>query len=151
MQVLFNWGHHQANVYLLKCLLHLFILYVHMWLHELKAWHVWKSEDNSWHLALSLHHVGSGMKLKISSDLAASVFIHWPALPQFLFYLLICFCKTGSIIYPLAVLELTMEARLASNSQILLTLPPKCWVVSFFKLTYILLLLWDSDLLCSLG
>jgi hypothetical protein len=41
-----------------------------------------------------------------------------------LFY---CFFETGFLCVVLAVLELTLETRLASNSEIRLPLPPKCW------------------------
>jgi hypothetical protein len=35
--------------------------------------------------------------------------------------------ETGFLCVALAVLELTLETRLASNSEIRLPLPPKCW------------------------
>jgi hypothetical protein len=35
--------------------------------------------------------------------------------------------ETGFLCVALAVLELTMWTRLASNSEIHLPLPPKCW------------------------
>jgi hypothetical protein len=37
------------------------------------------------------------------------------------------FLETGFLCVALAVLELTLETRLASNSEIHLPLPPKCW------------------------
>jgi hypothetical protein len=37
------------------------------------------------------------------------------------------FFKTGFLCVALAVLELTLQIRLASNSEIRLPLPPKCW------------------------
>jgi hypothetical protein len=48
----------------------------------------------------------------------------------FLFcFVLFCFCffETGFLCVALAVLELTLETRLASNSEIRLPRPPKCW------------------------
>jgi hypothetical protein len=42
--------------------------------------------------------------------------------------LFVClFFETGFFCVALAVLELTLQTRLASNSEILLPLPPKCW------------------------
>jgi hypothetical protein len=35
--------------------------------------------------------------------------------------------ETGFLCVALAVLELTLQTRLASNSEICLSLPPKCW------------------------
>jgi hypothetical protein len=43
------------------------------------------------------------------------------------FYLLFCFVLTGFLCIALAVLELTLQTRLASNSEICLPLPPKYW------------------------
>jgi hypothetical protein len=46
----------------------------------------------------------------------------------FLFcFVLFCFFETGFLCVTLAVLELTLQTRLASNSEILLPLPSKCW------------------------
>ena len=43
--------------------------------------------------------------------------------------LFVCFIffETRFLCVALAVLELTLETRLAANSEILLLLPPKCW------------------------
>jgi hypothetical protein len=38
-----------------------------------------------------------------------------------------CFFEIGFLCVALAVLELTLETRLASNSEIHLPLPPQCW------------------------
>ena len=38
-----------------------------------------------------------------------------------------CFFETGFLCVALAVMELTLETRLASTSEICLPLPPKCW------------------------
>jgi hypothetical protein len=38
-----------------------------------------------------------------------------------------CFFKTGFLCIALAVLELTLSTRLASNSEICLPLPPEHW------------------------
>jgi hypothetical protein len=43
-----------------------------------------------------------------------------------LFVCFVCFFETGFLCVALAVLELIL--RLASNSEICLSLPPKCWV-----------------------
>ena len=43
------------------------------------------------------------------------------------FYLFVLFFETGILCIALAVLELTLQTRLASNSEICLPLPPKCW------------------------
>jgi hypothetical protein len=43
------------------------------------------------------------------------------------FYFLDFFFETGFLCAALAVLELTLQTRLASNSEIHLPLPPKCW------------------------
>jgi hypothetical protein len=47
--------------------------------------------------------------------------------PFILFFLLFGFFETGFLCVALAVLELTLETWLASNSEISLPLPPKCW------------------------
>jgi hypothetical protein len=47
-----------------------------------------------------------------------------------LFVCLFLFCffsETGFLCIALAVLELTLKTRLASNSEICLLLPPECW------------------------
>jgi hypothetical protein len=44
-----------------------------------------------------------------------------------LFWFCFCFFETGFLCIVPAVLELTLETRLASNSEIRLPLPPKCW------------------------
>jgi hypothetical protein len=45
------------------------------------------------------------------------------------FVFVFCFVfETGFLSIALAVLELTLLTRLASNSEICLSLPPKCWV-----------------------
>jgi hypothetical protein len=53
----------------------------------------------------------------------------WPALTAvlYLFIYLFWFFETGFLCVALAVLELTLLTRLASNSEICLPLPPKCW------------------------
>jgi hypothetical protein len=45
----------------------------------------------------------------------------------YLFIYLFWFFETGSLCIALAVLELTLQTRLASNSEIRLPLPPECW------------------------
>jgi hypothetical protein len=45
----------------------------------------------------------------------------------YLFIYLFWFSETGFLCVALAVLELTLQTRLASNSEIRLPLPPKCW------------------------
>ena len=46
----------------------------------------------------------------------------------FLFCLFVClFFETGFLCIALALLELTLKTRLASNQEICLPLPPKCW------------------------
>jgi hypothetical protein len=45
----------------------------------------------------------------------------------FFFFGFILFFETGFLYVPLAVLELTLFTRRASNSEIRLPLPPKCW------------------------
>ena len=45
----------------------------------------------------------------------------------FLFLFLFLFFQTGFLCIALAVLELTLQTRLASNSEICLPLPPECW------------------------
>jgi hypothetical protein len=46
-------------------------------------------------------------------------------------FLFVCFCffffEKGFLCVTLADLELTLKTRLASNSEIHLPLPPKCW------------------------
>jgi hypothetical protein len=42
-------------------------------------------------------------------------------------WLVFRFSETGFLCVALAVLELTLQTRLASNSEIHLPLPPKCW------------------------
>ena len=44
-------------------------------------------------------------------------------------FLFVCFCffETGFLSVALAVLELTLQTRLASNSEIRLPLAPECW------------------------
>jgi hypothetical protein len=45
-----------------------------------------------------------------------------------LFVCLFCFVfETGFLCVALAILELTLQTRLALNSEICLSLPPKCW------------------------
>jgi hypothetical protein len=51
---------------------------------------------------------------------------------EFLFCLFVwffgfLFFETGFLCIALAILELTLETRLVSNSEIRLPLPPKCW------------------------
>jgi hypothetical protein len=43
------------------------------------------------------------------------------------FFFFFFFSKTGFLCVALAVLELTLQTRLASNSEIRLPLPPECW------------------------
>jgi hypothetical protein len=43
------------------------------------------------------------------------------------FFFFLVFFETGFLCIVLAVLELTLWTRLASNSEIHLPLPPKCW------------------------
>jgi hypothetical protein len=43
-----------------------------------------------------------------------------------LFCFVFCFLETGFLCVALAVLELTLKTRLASNSEIHMRLPPKC-------------------------
>ena len=50
-----------------------------------------------------------------------------PLVLPILFLLLLLFFETGFLCVALAVLELTLKPRLASNSEIRLPLPPKCW------------------------
>jgi hypothetical protein len=45
----------------------------------------------------------------------------------FVCFFVFCFFETGFLYVALAVLELTLQTRLASNSEILLPLPPECW------------------------
>jgi hypothetical protein len=45
----------------------------------------------------------------------------------FLFFSFFFFVETGFLCVALAVLELTLQTRLALNSEIRLPLPPKCW------------------------
>jgi hypothetical protein len=42
-------------------------------------------------------------------------------------FFVFCFFKTGFLCIALAVLELSLQTRLASNSEIRLPLPSKCW------------------------
>ena len=58
----------------------------------------------------------------------------WEQSPDFFFCcwgLFVClffgFSETGFLCIALAVLELTLQTRLAWNSEIRLSLPPKCW------------------------
>ena len=44
-----------------------------------------------------------------------------------LVFCFVLFFETGFLCIALAVLELTLETRLASNSEIRRPLPPKCW------------------------
>jgi hypothetical protein len=46
---------------------------------------------------------------------------------QFFFFFFFWFFETGFLCIALAVLELTLWARLTSNSEIRLPLPPECW------------------------
>jgi hypothetical protein len=46
---------------------------------------------------------------------------------SFFFFFFFWFFETGFLCIALAVLELTLQTRLASNSEIRLPLPPKCW------------------------
>ena len=41
--------------------------------------------------------------------------------------LFVCLFETGFLCIALAVLELTLQTRLALNSEIRLPLPPECW------------------------
>jgi hypothetical protein len=41
--------------------------------------------------------------------------------------LFVCFSEAGFLCVALAVLELTLQTRLAWNSEIRLPLPPECW------------------------
>jgi hypothetical protein len=43
------------------------------------------------------------------------------------FFCFVLFFKRGFLCIALAVLELTLQTRLASNSEICLPLPPECW------------------------
>jgi hypothetical protein len=46
---------------------------------------------------------------------------------SFFFFFFFWFYKTGFACVALAVLELTLQTRLASNSEIYLPLPPEGW------------------------
>jgi hypothetical protein len=46
---------------------------------------------------------------------------------KFCFLDFLVFFETGFLCIALAVLELTLKTRLASNSEIRLPLPPECW------------------------
>jgi hypothetical protein len=60
-----------------------------------------------------------------------------PQIPRFLFFVFLFAClfflflflffETGFLCIALAELELTLQTRLASNSEIRLPLPPQCW------------------------
>jgi hypothetical protein len=45
----------------------------------------------------------------------------------FFFFFFFWFFETGFLSVALAVLELTLQTRLVSNSEIRLPLPPECW------------------------
>jgi hypothetical protein len=45
----------------------------------------------------------------------------------FWFFCFVLFFETGFLCGALAVLELTLQTRLSSNSEIYMPLPPKCW------------------------
>jgi hypothetical protein len=57
---------------------------------------------------------------------------------QFLFF---SFFERGFLCVALAVLELTLQTRLALNSQISLPLPPECWD-SFHSLNHLKFVMW---------
>ena len=42
-------------------------------------------------------------------------------------FVIVCFFETRFLCVALAILELTLQTRLASKSEIQLTLPPECW------------------------
>ena len=66
---------------------------------------------------------------KHDKDCIYDIYIHLSPTPN-IFFCLFCFCfcffETGFLCITLGVLELTLQTRLASNSEIRSPLPPKC-------------------------